>query len=144
MHPFNAKPPRPQNNFPFHHPCIHLSARVSFLLDEFISLPLPRCLSDPNDPDLLTGSSCPSGLIGPQYPVRGDQYVIPLVTTPPPRSLATSSFAASLYFHFIISQSRSMQANRPTVNHTAIRAAHNLPVESSTAASKHNANDNEI
>lgn len=50
VHPFNAKPPGPQNNFPFHHPCIHLSARVSFLLDEFISLPLPRCLCDPRDP----------------------------------------------------------------------------------------------
>lgn len=37
-----------------------------------------------------------------------------------------------------------MQANRLTVNHTAIRAAHNLPVESATAASKRNANDHEI
>lgn len=53
--------------------------------------------------NLLTGSSCPSGLIGPQYPVRGDQYVIPLVTTPPPplaRHLFLRRIALLPFYYF--------------------------------------------
>lgn len=122
VHPFNTKPPGPQNHFPFHHPCIHLSARVSFLLDELISLPLPRCLSDPRDPgESPNRLLLPIRIDRPPAPCQGRSIRHSFSNDAPPRSLATSSFAASLYFHFIISQSRSMQANRPTVNHTAIR-----------------------
>lgn len=98
--------------------------------DELISLPVPVVWATlVTQRNLLTGSSRPSGSIGPQRPVRHDQYIIPAVTRP--LSLAASSFPASLYFHFIIiSPSRSMQANRPTVNHTTIRAASNLLVDS--------------
>lgn len=118
--------------------CTHPSFYPALLLDELISLPLPVVwVTLTTQENLLTGSSCPSGLIGPQHPVRRDQYVIPSVTRP--CLLAASSFPASLYFHFIIiSHSGSMRANRPTVNHTTIRAESNLLVDSSsfTTASK--------
>lgn len=124
---------------------IHPSSHLSLSLDELISLPLPVVwVTLTTQENLLTGSSCPSGLISPQLPVRHDQYVIPSVTRP--CSFATSSFPATLYFHFIIiSHSRSMQANRLTVNHTTIRAASNHLVDSSSlsTASKWNINDNE-
>lgn len=69
VRPSTAKPPRPRNNFPFNHPCIHLSARVSFLLDELISLPSARCLSDPRDP-----RESPNRLL---LPIRIDWSVAP-------------------------------------------------------------------
>lgn len=121
-----------------HYSCINPSFYPALFLDELISLPLPVVwVTLTTQENLLTGSSCPSGLIGPQHPVRRDQYIIPSVTSP--CSLAASSFPASLYFHFIIiSHSGSMQANRPTVNHTTIRAVSNLLVDSIsfTTASK--------
>lgn len=64
------------------HAFIHLSI-YPFFLDELISLPLLVVwVTLTTQEDLLTGSSCPSGLIGPQHPVRRDQYIIPSVTSP--------------------------------------------------------------
>lgn len=131
---------------PRDYPCIYPSFHPQLFHDELISPSLPVVqVTRMTQENLLTGSPCPSGLIGPQHPVRRDQYIIPSVTSlaclpplPPP---------ASLCFHFIIiSHSGSMQANRRTVNHTTIRAASNLLVDSIsfTTASEWNTNDNEI
>lgn len=102
--------------------------------------PIACCLSDPDDP----GES-PNRLL---LPIRIDWSTAPCQTrsihhsfSNEACSLAASSFPASLYFHFIIiSHSGSMRANRPTVNHTAIRAMPHLLVDSflSKAASTEN------
>lgn len=111
--------------------CTYMYLRVNFS-------PIACCLSDPGDP----GES-PNRLL---LPIRIDWSTALCQTRSmhhsfnnKPCSFAVSSFPASLYFHFIIiSQSESMQANRPTVNHTTIKAKPNLLVDSfsSTAASK--------
>lgn len=85
--------------FSFCHPCIHPSLHLSLFLDELISLSLPLVwVTRPTQENLLTGFSCPSGLIGPQHPVRRDQYIIHSV-----KSHAHSLLLPSLqHFTFIL------------------------------------------